>query len=138
MTAFLDAAIFMYASGAPHPLREPCSVVLSRVADRTMDATTSAEVIQEVLHRYRAIGRAAGGIALAREILAAFQPVLPVTDGVVRRLPDLAERYTAVSAWDLLHVATCIEHGIDTIITPDRGFDTVKEIKRLDPFAAAE
>ncbi len=137
MTALLDAAIFMYAAGAAHPLRAPCRAVLSRVADRSLDMTTSAEVIQEVLHRYMAIGRRGGGIALAREILSAFQPVLPITDGVARRLPDLADRYPGLSARDLIHTATCIEHGIQTIVTPDRGFDSVREIRRLDPVAAA-
>jgi hypothetical protein len=137
MTALLDAAIFMYAAGGPHPMRDPCKTVLARVAAGSLSATTSAEVVQEVLHRYRAIGRGAGGIAMAREILAAFQPVLSISDGVVRRLPDLAERYQVLSARDLIHAATCIEHGIGVIITPDRGFDEVGEIKRLDPFEAA-
>ena len=40
--------------------------------------------------------------------------------------PDLAAR-------DLVHVATCLEYGIDTIISPDRGFDSVTEIRRLSP-----
>jgi uncharacterized protein len=137
MTALLDAAIFMYAAGATHPLKEHCAALLARVADRSLDATTSAEVVQEVLHRYRAIGRGDGGIALAREILSAFQPVVSITDGVARRLPDLAARYPGLSSRDIIHAATCIEHGIQTIITPDRGFDAVSEIKRLDPIAAA-
>lgn len=137
MTALLDAAVFMYAAGADHPLKKPCQEILDRVAGGSIEATTSAEVIQELLHRYRAIGRHEGGIALARRILSAFQPVLPITDGVARRLPDLAERYANVSARDIVHVATCVEHGISQIITPDRGFDVIREIRRLDPFEVA-
>ncbi len=37
----------------------------------------------------------------------------------------------------MVHVATCIEEGIGTIISPDRAFDAVAEIERLDPFEAA-
>lgn len=77
------------------------------------------------------------GVAMAREALAVFKPVLPLSDLTIRRVPDLIDRYPRLSARDLVHVATCIQEGIDTIITPDRGFDTVREIKRLDPFAAA-
>lgn len=137
MTTFLDSAVFMYAAGASHPLKEACSRIISRAARRELDAVTSAEVVQEVLHRYGAIGRRSGGVALARQILVQFQPVLSFSDSISRRLPDLVERYPALEARDLVHVATCIQEGIETLITPDRGFDAVTEIKRLDPFEAA-
>ena len=137
MTAFLDAAIFMYAGGRDHPLQAPCRVILKRVADRQLDATTSAEVVQEVLHRFVALRRQVEGVRIAREALELFKPVLPLTDPIVRRVPDLVRQYPALSARDLVHVATCLEEGIDTIISPDRGFDEVAEIKRLDPVEAA-
>jgi predicted nucleic acid-binding protein len=136
-TALLDAAIFMYAGGRDHPLRAPCRTVLERAAARQLDVTTSAEVVQEILHRYVAIRRHQDGVRIAREALQLFQPVLPMTDRIVRRVPDLVERYPALSARDLVHVATCLEEGIDTIISPDTGFDSVAEIARIDPRQAA-
>ena len=51
----------------------------------------------------------------------------------MRRVPGLVAAYPALSARDLIHVATCIAEGIDTIVSPDRGFDQVREIRRLDP-----
>lgn len=137
MTALLDAAIFMYAGGRDHPLQAPCRVILQRVADRQLDATTSVEVVQEILHRFVAVRRHGEGLRIAREALELFKPVLPLTDPVMRRVPDLIRQYPALSARDLVHVATCIEAGIDTIISPDRGFDLVHVIKRLDPAEAA-
>ena len=137
MTAFLDTAIFMYAGGGPHPMKAPCLTIIARVAASEIEATTSAEVVQEILHRYVAIRRADHGLAIARDVLKAFRPVLSITDSVARRLPDLVERYPMLAVRDLVHVATCLEEGIDTIISPDTGFDRVGEIKRLDPFAAA-
>jgi predicted nucleic acid-binding protein len=43
-----------------------------------------------------------------------------------------------LSARDVIHVATCIHEGIDEIVSPDRGFDLVRDIRRLPPedFAA--
>jgi predicted nucleic acid-binding protein len=32
-----------------------------------------------------------------------------------------------------VHVATCLQEGISEIVSPDRGFDTVSEIRRIDP-----
>ena len=137
MTLFLDTALFMYAGGREHPLRAPCRAILERVAAGSLDATTSTEVVQEILHRFVAVGRPEVGAAMALDVLDAFEPVLPVTHGVMRRMPDLLGRYPALSARDLVHVATCLEEGIEAIVSPDRGFDQVREIQRIDPPALA-
>lgn len=130
---FLDTAVLMYAAGANHPLRSASQRVIRMVADGTLDAAISAEVIQEILHRYLAIGRTDLGIRIARDALDLFAPVLPITHGAIDRMPDLVERYPALSARDLVHVATCLEVGIGTIVSPDRGLDVVSEVTRVDP-----
>ena len=133
MTLFLDTAIFMYAGGAEHPLRVPCGAILRQIDEGSLDATTSVEVVQEILHRFLAVRRPEVGTAMARQVLDAFAPFLPMTHGLMRRVPSLVEAYPALSARDAVHVATCIGEGIDTIVSPDRGFDQVREIRRLDP-----
>jgi len=137
MTSFLDAAIFMYTAGVAHPLRESCLVIMREVGAGSLDATTSVEVVQEIHHRYRSIRRPDIGQALAQDVMDTFAPVLPVTHAVMRRAGVLAERYPRLGSRDLVHVATCIVEGIDTIITPDAGFDEVTEVRRIDPRAFA-
>ena len=138
MTAFVDTAVLMYAVGADHPLREPCRRILRRIADGELDATTSVEVVQEILHRFLALRRTTQGAEIATDALDLFAPLLPVTYAVMRRMPALVTRYPALGARDLVHVATCQHEGISEIISPDRGFDTVEGLARLDPttFAA--
>jgi len=138
MSVFLDTAVFMYANGSEDPLRDPCRAVLRDAAEQRLVAVTSAEVIQEILHRYISIRRAALGIALAREVAAAFRPLLPITHDVAARLPDLVERYPRLTARDIVHVATCLEEGIEAIVSPDHGFDEVTEIRRIDPTAPGD
>jgi uncharacterized protein len=133
---FLDTAVFTYASGSEHPLREPCRAVLRAAAEGRLMAVTSAEVVQEILHRYSSIRRTATGTALAREVVAGFAPVLPITHAVAERLPDLVERYPRLTARDVVHVATCLEEGIESIVSPDRGFEPVQGIRLLDPASA--
>lgn len=133
MTVFLDTAVFMYAGGSEHPFRDPCRKVLRGAALGDLAATTSTEVVQEILHRFLAIGRPQTGVHMATDVMDMLAPVLPITHGLMRRLPQLVERYPELSARDLIHVATCIAEGIDTIVSPDRGFDDVREIRRLDP-----
>ena len=137
MTAFIDTAVFMYAGGADHPMRHPCQVILRSVASGELVATTSTEVVQEILHRFLSIRRPQTGVEMANDVLDMFAPVLPVTHALMRRLPTLIHLYPGLSARDLLHVATCIAEGIDTIVSPDRGFDQVREIRRLDPAEVA-
>ena len=135
MTAFVDTAILMYAAGSDHPLREPCAQVVRRIRDGSLDATTSVEVVQEIIHRYVRMGRTDAAVALASDTLDLFAPVLPVSHAVMRRVPDLLTRYPVLQARDLVHVATCIHEGISEIVSTDRGFDDVAEVKRIDPLA---
>lgn len=136
MTVFVDTAVIMYAGGADHSLREPCRTILSRVAAGELQAVTSAEVIQEILHRFVALRRPSIGAAMAQSALDLFAPVLPITHSVMQRLPELIERYPGLAARDLVHVATCLEEGIGAIVSPDSGFDRVKELRRTAPESA--
>ena len=133
MTVFLDTAVLMYAAGGEHPLRDPCRAVLRRVTDGNLEAVISAESVQEILHRFTRIGRRAEGVALANAALDLFAPVLPITHALMRRLPALIEQHPSLAARDLVHVATCLQEGITDIVSPDRGFDTVPGIRRIDP-----
>lgn len=133
MTVFVDTAVIMYAGGASHPLRAPCQRLLSRVAAGELDAVTSAEVIQEILHRFGPAERRDVGVAMASHALDLFAPLLPLTEAVMRRMPALFGEYPQLAARDLVHIATCLEAGIQTIISPDRGFDAVEGLRRVDP-----
>lgn len=139
MSVFVDTAVVMYAAGGEHPLRDPCRRIIDAISDGSIDATASTEVIQEILHRYIAIRRTLEGADLASRTLDLFAPVLPITHALMRRVPELVERYPTLDARDLVHVATCIHEGITEILSPDTGFDQVAELRRIDPaaFAAA-
>ena len=138
MSLFVDTAVVMYAAGGDHPLRAPCGRILDRIGKGDLDAVTSAEVVQEIVHRFVAIRQPAVGAAMARRTMDTFAPVLPITHALMRRVPELAARYPRLQARDLVHVATCIHEGISEIISPDRAFDEVVEIRRIAPeeFAA--
>ena len=133
MTAFIDTAVIMYAAGGEHALREPSRRVLSRIGNGDLDGVISVEVVQEILHRFISLRRPEIGIAQAAQAMDFFAPVLPITHALMRRVPDLAARYPLLAARDLVHVATCVHEGITAIISPDRGFDQVAEVRRIDP-----
>ena len=133
MTVFIDTAVPMYAAGGDHPLRVPCGRILAMIKQGDLDAVTSIEVVQEIAHRFLSIRRPEMATRLASNVLDLFAPVLPVTHAVIRRLPGLIEQYPSLAARDLVHIATCLHEGITEILTPDRAFDQVAELRRIDP-----
>lgn len=132
-TVFVDTAVIMYAAGREHPLRSACLAVMDAVNAGEIDGVISAEVVQEIVHRYLSTRQPDVGREMATHALDMFAPVLPVTDAVMRRVVDLVEQYRTVRARDIVHVATCLEQGIDTIVSPDTHFDDISEITRIEP-----
>ena len=57
---------------------------------------------------------------------------LNVKRSVVLRAQSLMEKYK-IKPRDAIHAATALENGIETIVSYDRDFDKLEEIKRLVP-----
>lgn len=79
---FLDANVFLYALGADSPYRADCRAVLQTVGAGRLDAITSSEVLQEILHvRSRRVNvtDAASAVRAAANLVARFYPSQPRT-----------------------------------------------------------
>jgi len=131
----VDANVFMYAAGRRSTQRAPCRLFLERVVggEAGLDARTDAEVLQEILHRYRVSGESGKGLALFDAVLGLGIPVLPVTEAGMRHARTLIEHDTRLSTRDAVHVGVMLEHGISRVLSYDRGFDAVSGIERVEP-----
>ena len=134
-TVFLDTNVFLYAIGAQHPLKAASQQVLSLVADGALDATSSTEVIQEILHVLSRRGHRDTALQLARHAIDLLRPLLPVTQADVSIACDLMARHAALPTRDAIHAATMLNNGISSIITADGHFDAVQGVQPL-PLAA--
>ena len=131
---FIDANVPIYAGGAEHPLRMPCRDVLLLAARRQRAFSTSAEVLQELLHRYVAIRRWPRGQIVFDEFARLMQGrIAAVQADDVQHAANLAEQFPGLAARDLLHLAVMARIGSDTVVSADRDFDRVSGIERLDP-----
>ena len=130
--AFLDANVFLYAAGRDHPLRSPARTVLERIRTGVLKATTSTEVVQELVYVVGRAGRRGEAVRLGRSVLALFPDLLPVTAEVMPLALDLVERDPRTSPRDAVHVATMLDHGIRTIVSADQDFDRIEGIERID------
>lgn len=121
----------MYLVGAPHPHKADGLVLLERLIGQNERLVTSSEVLQEILHRYRAINR-------PDAIQPAFDALLAVVDEVyaidildVEHARDVLLARWSLSARDALHVAVMQRHDIHEVLTFDAAFDTVQGITRV-------
>ena len=129
----LDANILMYAAGAAHPHKAPSLALLDRVAGGDVDAAIDAEVLQEILHRYRAIGRWRDGrrvYDLARRLVVS---VLPITAEVTDAARALMDDHPKLMARDALHAAVCRLSQAEAICSYDDDLDVVAGLRRLEP-----
>lgn len=133
MPIFLDSNVFLYAVGAEHPLRGPCGRILESVASGAVEATTSSEVIQEILDVLRRKGRPAEAHLVARRVAQLLPDLLPVGRSEVLRAIDFLEQVPGLSVRDAVHAATALGAGITRIASADQDFDRVDGLTRLEP-----
>jgi uncharacterized protein len=131
----IDANVIMYAAGADHPNKQPSVALLERVARGEIEATIDAEVLQEILHRYRAIGRWEDGRRVYDLTRQLFPSVVPVTAEVLDRARRVLDTDRRMMARDALHAAVVMTEGLEAVCSYDRDFDRIKGIVRREPDA---
>ncbi|MDL1950784.1 type II toxin-antitoxin system VapC family toxin, partial [Acidobacteria bacterium ACD] len=75
---FVDSNVPMYLVGASHPLKHAARARLEEAISRGDRLVTSAEVMQEVLHRYVAIDRRDAIRPALDALLGVVDEVFPV------------------------------------------------------------
>src|SRR5947208_7460691 len=111
MPVFLDTNVFLFAAGADHPLREASQQLLRRVTQGELAAKTSTEVVQEILYVLRRRGLHEVAVKLARNTLALFPDLLPITRADMATACSLLDRYPDLPTRDAVHAATALNNG---------------------------
>jgi len=127
----VDSNVPMYLVGGEHPNKPRAQVLLETVIAQGERLVTDAEVMQEILQRYRAIDR-------ADRIQPAFDLLLGVVDEVFdigREDAELA-RDTLLARWELsardaIHIAVMQRRRIARVISFDTDYDAVPGLERL-------
>ena len=129
----LDANIIMYAAGTPHPHKAPSAALLERVARSEIEGAIDAEVLQEILHRYRAIRRWKDGRHVYDLARRSVVTVLPITAEVTDEARAIMDRHPKLMARDALHAAVCRTAGAEAICSYDADLDVITDLRRLEP-----
>jgi hypothetical protein len=121
----------MYLVGAAHPTKASAHQALEQFVAEGRRLVTSAEVYQEILHRYVALKRR-DAIQPAFDVLSGIvDEVFAVEAQDVRAAKDEVLARFELSARDALHVAMMKRRDIHEILSFDRGFDRVPGLVRL-------
>ena len=128
---FVDSNIPMYLIGAEHPNKHAARGLLERAIIDGESLVTDAEVFQEILHRYSAIGRRDAIGPAFEALLGVVDSVHPIELADTIRAGALVERDTRLSARDAIHVAVMERRSIARILSFDRAFDVVPGVARL-------
>lgn len=122
----VDSNVPMYLVGEPHPHKADAERLLGE--ERLV---TDAEVLQETLHRYVAIGRTDAIQPAFEVILGVVDEVFPVGMAEVEEAKRIVLGGYGVSARDAVHAAVMRVRGVRRILSFDRGFDRLPGIARL-------
>lgn len=128
---FIDANIPMYLVGGDHPNREAARRALEEAVTSGESLSSDAEVLQEILHRYRATRRMDSIDPAFDSLLAVVDVVYPIERRDVERARRLLRTTPKLSARDALHVAVMQGRDIGRILSFDSAFDGIPGIVRL-------
>lgn len=128
---FVDSNVPMYIVGQDDEMRDQARGLLERAVADGIRLVTDAEVLQEILHRYTAIGRRDAIEPAFALLRAVIDEILPVTAAVVEEARGIVLATDRISARDAVHVAAMRLAGVRRIVSFDRGFDEIAGVDRL-------
>lgn len=128
---FVDSNIPIYLVGSPHPHKSDALRLLEKFIGDRQRLVTNAEVLQEILHRYIAIGRRDAIQPAFDALLNVVDQVFPVDQAAAEHAKQIVLGYPKVSARDALHLAVMHAQKISRILSFDSGFDGFPGVERL-------
>lgn len=129
----LDTNVLLYARGGDHPYRRPCRRILLAAGDGALQLTASIELIGEYTHVLlrRGVDRTSVLEEVA-EVRGLCRPVAFDAD-VLDRATALLRRHDGLGVRDAVHAATALHLGGLPVLSTDRVFDRLDEVRRVDP-----
>ena len=127
----IDSNVPMYLVGGDHPRKTDAQRQLERLTLDHRRLVSDAEVLQEILRRYAAIGRVDAIHPAFDALLGAVDEVFPVTVENVTSAREILLASPTLSARDAIHVAVMRQHGVAEILSFDRAFDDIPDIRRI-------
>jgi predicted nucleic acid-binding protein len=133
---YIDSNIFIYPVIYDEDAiseSKNCKSFLLKIASGGVEAYTSVITWDEVTWIVRRILGVEASVALGRKFLRFPNlKILGIRKTTILKAQEVMEKYR-LRPRDAIHAATAIENKITTIVSYDRGFDSVSGLKRIEP-----
>lgn len=129
----LDTTILAYALGRDHPLRDPARRLIEAISARSLEATTTPEVIQEFLHVHARRRSRTDAAALARRYSDLLSPLATVDADDLERGLVLFTDHPELGAFDAVLAATAIGRDATALVSADSDFGVVPGLRHVAP-----
>ncbi len=133
MPFFLDANVLMYALGEEHPRKQACTQVLELIENDAIQVVSNAEVLQEVLHRYRSLQKFEIGAKAFMHFKVLCEEIWPVDEDDLDRALELLWMAPGIKVRDAIHAASMLNRHHSKILSTDTHFDLIEGITRVAP-----
>jgi predicted nucleic acid-binding protein len=121
----------MYLVGSPHPNKIAAEQAVAALIAAREKLVSDAEVLQEILHRYAAIGRLDAIQPAFDALLGLVDEIFPIELENVQRAKTVLLGKYRLSARDAIHVAVMEQRGVQRMLSFDQGFDRYPSIRRI-------
>jgi len=129
MAVYLDSNILIFAFVNKDEKGEKARALFDKIVRGQLEAVTSNLTFDEVFHKVnKLVGREKALSSTQSALGIRNLRFLDVDGTVVRKAHELLSKYP-LHPRDAIHVATAIIWGASSIITDDKDFSEVKEIK---------
>lgn len=135
MKYYIDTNIFIYSTNPSDSRYSNCKTILEKIIIGEIEALTSVETFEEINHYGQKNKVVRKTILLCQKLLTTNLNVVSFTDKLLLSYLKIAKRYSdsKVDSRDLIHVVSALKNDAEIIISADRDFDKITEIKRIDP-----
>jgi predicted nucleic acid-binding protein len=128
-----DTSVFVYALGGEHRYREPCRAILIEMRGGRLAGETSIESIHEFAYVRCRHGIARPDAAESARDIASVCPLHTVERSDIERALTLWCEHERLDMRDAIFAAQALNREIDSILSPDRDFDEIDGLERIDP-----
>jgi uncharacterized protein len=128
-----DTGVFIYALGGEHHYRDPCRAILDNGERGRLAAEASVELVHEFAYVRARHGVTRAEAAESARAIADACPLHPVGSADIERALELWCEHERLDMRDAIFAAQALNRDIDAILSPDRDFDGIAGLTRIDP-----
>ncbi len=129
---YLDSNIFIFASASSNVIGEQCVRILTALAKGRITAVTSLITFDELFYKLNKLKGFEAAVLFSENFLATPNLVLSeLNRETVAIALRMIKRYK-LAPRDAVHAATALTHKASAIVSDDRDFSRVEELKLIN------